>query len=68
MGIIEVDLFSEDVDSPHHPDAMRFRALLEDVAAEYGCELVSFQVEGGTVSFAFDDDELTAEVLKILRA
>ena len=64
VGIIEVDLFSEDVDDPEHPEAARFRRLLEEVAADYGCELVSFSVDRGTVAFAFDDDVLTADILR----
>lgn len=67
MGVIEVDLFSEEVDSTDHPDAVRFRELLEEVAEEYRCSLVSFEVERGMVSFSFDDDVLTAEILKILQ-
>jgi hypothetical protein len=67
MGIIEVDMFSDDVDSPYHPEAINLRQLLEEVAGEYNCELLSFQVSQGTVSFSFDSDELTAEILKILQ-
>lgn len=68
MGVIEVDLFSEDVDTPDHPDAVNFRDLLESVADEYDCSLLTFDVEMGTVAFSFDSDELTAEILKILQA
>ena len=67
MGTIEVDMFSEEVDSPDHPDAVILRTLLEQVADDYDCELLSFDVDQGTVSFSFDSDELTAEVLKILQ-
>lgn len=67
MGVIEIDLFPEDVDSRDHPDAVNFRRLLEEVAGEYDCRLLSYEVERGTVSFSFDDDGLTAEVLKLLR-
>ncbi|MBW1722953.1 MAG: hypothetical protein JRH13_13630 [Deltaproteobacteria bacterium] len=67
-GIIEVDLFPEEVDSPSHPEAVRFKALLEDVAEEYDCRLLSFEVERGMVAFSFDSDELTAEILKILQS
>lgn len=67
MGIIEVDLFSEEVDSPNHPDALGFRHLLETVAKEYECQLISFEVERGTVAFSFDSEELTAKILKVLR-
>ena len=67
MGIIEVDMFSEDVDSPEHPVADSFKELLEEVAEQYDSHLISFDVDHGIVSFSFDNDELTAEVLKILQ-
>ena len=67
MGTIEVDMFSEEVDSPTHPEAMIFKTLLEQVADDYECKLLSFEVDHGTVSFSFDSDELTAEILKILQ-
>ena len=66
MGVFEVDLFSKDVDSPYHPEAARFRQLLEEVAEEFGCHLLTFNVDRGTVSFSYDNDELTAEILKVL--
>lgn len=67
MGIIEVDLFSEDVDSLDHPEVVKFRKLLEEVADDYDCTLTSFDIDHGTVSFSFDNDELDAEVLRILQ-
>ena len=66
MGMIEVDLFSKDINSLDHPEALRFRELLEDVAEECGCHLESFEIDHGTVTFSFDDDRLTAKILKIL--
>ncbi len=66
MGFVEVDLFAEDVDSPYHPEAVKFRRLLEEVAEEFGCHLLSFTVDRGTVSFSYDSDELTAKILRIL--
>ena len=67
MGVIEVDMFSKDVDTLTHPDVIAFKELLEEVADEYGCLLISFDIDHGTVSFSFDSDELTAEILKVLR-
>lgn len=67
MGIIEVDLFSEDVDSLDHPKVMEFKKLLQEVADDYDCNLISFDVDHGTVSFSFDNDELDAEILRILQ-
>jgi len=65
-GVIEVDLFPPEVDGPDHPRATEFRALLEEVAEDYGCNVISFEVRRGTVAFAFDDDVLTAEILREL--
>ncbi len=67
MGVIEVDLFSEDVNSLDHPKVVRFRKVLEEVAEQYRCVLLSFEINRGTVAFSFDDDGLTAEILKLLR-
>ena len=67
MGTIEVDFFPEEVDSPDHPEAIILRTLLEQVADDYDCVLLGFHVDRGTVSFSFDSDELTAEILKILK-
>ena len=67
MGIIEVDMFSEDVDTLSHPYVLSFRELLEEVAEEYGCFLTSFDVDRGTVAFSFDSDELMAEILKLIQ-
>ena len=44
MGVIEVDMFSNDVDSAEHPMAESFKDLLEEVAEQYDCHLVSFHV------------------------
>jgi hypothetical protein len=46
---------------------VKLKKLLLKVAAEYRCDLTSFDVERGTVSFSFDNDELVAEILKVLR-
>jgi len=67
MGIIEVDLFSEDVDSLDHPKVVELKKLLEEVADDFDCNLTSFHIEHGTVSFSFDNDELDAEILRILQ-
>ncbi len=67
MGIIEVDLFSEDVDSLDHPKVVQLKKLLEEVADDFDCNLTSFDIEHGTVSFSFDNDELDAEILRILQ-
>ena len=67
-GIIEVDLFSRDVDSADHPEARKFKKLLQVVAKGYGCKLTSFDVEHGTVSFSFDSDVLVAEILRVLES
>ncbi len=66
-GFIEVDMFPEDVNTLDHPDVIHFKRILLEVAEEYDCFLVSFEIDHGTVTFSFDSDELTAEILKILQ-
>jgi len=68
MGIFEVDLFPEEVNSSDHPEARKFRKVLEAVARDFQCELLSFEVDHGTVSFVFDSEELNAEILRMLEA
>ncbi len=65
-GYIEVDMFPPDVNDPNHPEVVRFRKLLEDVAREYNCNLTHFEIDHGTVIFSFDSDELIAEIIRIL--
>ncbi len=67
FGLIEVDLFSSDVNGLDHPEVIRFRQLLEDVAMEYHSRLLFFNIDQGTVSFSFDNEELMTHVLKILQ-
>ena len=66
-GIIEVDMFSREVDSEDHPEVITFKEVLLEVAEEYECELLHFEIKHGTVSFSFDSDELMADILKILQ-
>jgi hypothetical protein len=68
MGMFEVDLFPEEVNSADHPEARKFRKVLEAVARDFQCELLSFEVDNGTVSFVFDSEELNAEILKVLES
>jgi hypothetical protein len=67
-GYVEVDLFAEEVDTLDHPLVKDFRVLLEEVAEQYRCHLTFFQIDQGTVTFSFDDDVLTAEIIRILDA
>ena len=66
-GFFEVEMFPAEVDDPDHPYAAQFREMLENVAEDYQCALISFEVHEGTVTFSFDSDELNAEILEILR-
>jgi hypothetical protein len=65
-GFFEVEMFPAEVDSTDHPYAAQFREMLENMAKEYRCELISFEVHEGTVSFSFDSDELNAEIIDML--
>ena len=66
-SFFEVEMFPVEVDSPDHPYAAQFREMLESVAEDYRCTLLSFEVHEGTVTFSFDSDELNAEILEILK-
>ncbi len=66
-GLIEVDMFPEDVNSLDHPKVIHFKRILLEVAEEYDCFLVSFEIDHGIVTFSFNNDELTAEILTILQ-
>ena len=66
-GCFEVDLFSSDVNSKDHPYASQFKDVLESVAEQHQCRLISFEVKNGTVMFSFDSDELTGEIIELLK-
>ncbi len=67
ISLIEVDLFPSEINSLDHPEVLRFRDLLEDVALENQCRLLFFNIENGIVSFSFDSDKLMANILKIFQ-
>jgi hypothetical protein len=60
-------MFPEDVNSLDHPYVVQFKEILEEVAEEYNCNLVNFDIEHGIVMFSFDSEELTAQILNILQ-
>ncbi len=66
-GYIEVDIFTEDVDSLTDPQVMHFKQVLLEVAEEYECFLMTFEISKGMVTFSFNDDKLTAEILTRLQ-
>ena len=66
-AVIEIDMFPEEVNSMDHWEVVYFKGVLEDVAEEYACRLVSFEINKGTVVFSFDSDELMANILSILQ-
>jgi hypothetical protein len=66
-GFFEVEMFPSEVDDPDHPYAAQFKDMLENVAEEYRCTLLSFEVHKGTVTFSFDSDELNAEIIDIFK-
>ncbi len=66
-GFIEVDMFSEEIDSLDDPQVIDFKRTLLEVAEEYDCFLTSFEINNGTVIFSFNSDKLTSEILTILQ-
>jgi hypothetical protein len=67
FGRIEVDMFPPDVDSLEHPDVIGFRELLEEVAVQYHCRLLFFDIDHGTVSFSFDSELLMVDIMRVLK-
>lgn len=66
-SLIEVDMFPEEVNSLDHPEVVRFRDVLEEVALEYHCRLIYFDIQNGTVIFSFDSNRLMADILKVFQ-
>lgn len=66
-GHIEVDMFSEDINSRDHPEVMEFKRVLLEEAEKHECFLTSFEIDRGTITFSFNNDELTAKILDILQ-
>ncbi len=66
-GLIEVDMFPEDVNSLDDPEVINFKRVLLEVAEENDCFLITFEINRGTVTFSFDSDELTTEIMTILQ-
>ena len=66
-AFIEIDMFPKEVNSMEHWEVVHFKGVLEEVAEEYHCSLVSFDIDQGTVIFSFDSDELMANILNILQ-
>ena len=42
--LIELDMFPSEINSLDHPEVLRFRELLEDVALENHCRLLFFDI------------------------
>ncbi len=66
-GYIEIDMFSKDVNSLADPQVIHFKHVLLEVAEQYDCFLMTFEINNGTVTFSFNSDKLTAEILTILQ-
>ena len=65
-GSIEIDMFPEEVNRLDDPRVINFKRQLLEVAEEYDCFLITFEINNGTLTFSFDSDELTAEIMTIL--
>ena len=66
-GFIEIDMFPKEVNTVDHWEAVYFKGVLEEVAEEYDCNLISFDIDEGTVIFSFDSEGLMAKILQILQ-
>ena len=52
-GYIEVDMFPEEVNRLDDPRVIDFKRVLMEVAEEYDCFLITFEINHGTVTFSF---------------
>ncbi len=66
-GCFEVDMFPPEIDDLDHPYVSQFKDMLESVAEQYQCRLISFEIHKGTVLFSFDSDELNNDILDLLK-
>jgi hypothetical protein len=67
-GVIEVDLFDKDVNREDHPEVLKFKKVLLEVAAGLSTRSFSaLRCAKERSRSAFDSDELTAEILNVLQ-
>lgn len=63
MGMIALNLFSEDVDSLNNPRVQEFKSLLENMADAYKTKLRTFAIHKGKVIFSVNDEEMCDDLL-----
>jgi len=63
MGMMALNLFSEDVDSLDDPRVQEFKSLLENMANAYKTKLRTFAIHKGKVIFSVNDEEMCNDLL-----
>lgn len=64
MPTVTIELFDETVRNTEHPEAVRFRLVLREIAVEYGTQVDRFEVENGVVTFRVGSKEMCAAILR----
>ena len=66
MSLLTIDLFPRDVNSLQDESVVKFRELLENMAAAYGASLQTFAIDHGVVVFGLNDERMTQDLLDTL--
>lgn len=67
MASLGLTLFPRDTNTLDDPLVKEFRSMLERIAETYRSHLISFAVDHGTVTFNFDKEEVTYDILQDVR-
>ncbi len=68
MPTVTIEFFHETVRNTDHPEAVRLRRVLQEMAFKYGTQVGRFEVENGVVTFRVGSKEMCAAVLRQLRS
>lgn len=53
-------------ESPEDPIARELERILKSIAKTYNCSLQNFSVDNGKVTFQFDDEKLTNDMIEYI--
>jgi hypothetical protein len=67
MAALSLTMFAKDTSSIDAPSVGAFRAVLEQIAKDYGSSLTYFSVEHGKVLFSFDNEQLLYDIMEAIR-
>lgn len=68
MPTVTIEIFDETVRNTDHPEAVRLRLVLQDIAIEYGTQVDRFEVKNGVVTFRVGSKEMCAAIVRQLQS